>query len=192
MDNIGIVWSLLKWRIRSVTVNARSALYVMAYLAAIIIANMAVTFWGPAVLPYTAFFLIGLDLTARDKLHEIWHEDGFLWKMGLLIAAGSVLSWLLNRDAGPVALASFAAFASAAAADTVVYEFMYKSPRLWKMNGSNVVSSLVDSVVFPTVAFGVFMPEVIIVQFLVKMFGGFFWSLVLNRRYVAEQVLGKK
>jgi uncharacterized PurR-regulated membrane protein YhhQ (DUF165 family) len=52
---------------------------------------------------------------------------------------------------------------------------------LIKANGSNFGSALVDSVLFPTIAFGVFMPLIFLGQFLAKVFGGLFWSVVLER-----------
>jgi len=48
-----------------------------------------------------------------------------------------------------------------------------------RVNGSNVVSAAVDSVVFPTLAFGSFLPWVILGQFLAKVAGGAVWSLIL-------------
>lgn len=54
--------------------------------------------------------------------------------------------------------------------------------RLLKINGSNVVTSLVDSVCFPTLAFGAVMPLVILLEFTAKASGGFVWSLVLRKR----------
>jgi uncharacterized PurR-regulated membrane protein YhhQ (DUF165 family) len=92
-----------------------------------------------------------------------------------------VLSWLLNRNAGPVAIASFAAFAAAASVDTIVYHFLRHYPRWLRVNGSNVPSAAVDSVVFPVLAFGGFPWTIILGQFLAKTLGGFLWSLVFRR-----------
>jgi len=128
-----------------------------------------------------AFLFIGLDLTSRDYLHEAWHGRGLLWKMALLIAVGSLVTFILNRDAGQIALASFVAFASAAIVDSVSYHLLRDKEYLVKINGSNVTSALVDSIVFPTVAFGVFMPLIILGQFAAKVGGGFLWSLLLKR-----------
>jgi uncharacterized PurR-regulated membrane protein YhhQ (DUF165 family) len=100
--------------------------------------------------------------------------------MAALIAAGSFLSWLLNRNAGQIALASFAAFAAAATVDAVVYQLLGKYPRWLRINGSNIPSAFVDSLVFPTLAFGGFLPAVVLGQFLAKTLGGFAWSLVFR------------
>jgi len=140
-----------------------------------------VAWFGPKVTIINAFLFIGLDLTSRDYLHEAWHKRGLAWKMTLLIAIGSIISWVLNRNAGQIALASFIAFASAAIVDTVSYHLLHERDYMIKINGSNVASALIDSVVFPTLAFGVFMPWIILGQFAAKVGGGFIWSLLLKR-----------
>lgn len=157
-------------------------IYVIVYLLAIVIANLTVAAFGPSVVIFNAFFLIGLDLTARDKLHEQWHNNHLVPKMFLLIAAGSLISWLLNQEVARIALASMLAFSAAATIDAIFYQLLFKKHRLVKMNGSNIPSAFVDSIIFPTVAFGVFLPAIIIGQFLAKVLGGFFWSLIISKR----------
>ncbi len=160
-------------------------IYVVLYLAAIVLANLTVAAFGPQVAILNAFLLIGLDLTARDQLHEAWRGKNLLLKMALLIAAGSLLSYALNRDAGPVALASFVAFASAASVDTLVYHLLGEYPRLWRINGSNIPSAAVDSLVFVPLAFGTFLWPIILGQVTAKIAGGFFWSLLF--RWLEQQ-----
>jgi len=156
--------------------------YIILYLSAIVLANLSVAYFGPPSMIVNAFLFIGLDLTVRDKLHEAWYGKGLLWKMGLLIATGSGLSWLLNRNAGMIAIASFSAFALAAIADTIAYHFLRNKSWMIKINGSNVVGSLVDSIAFPTIAFGGFMPLITLGQFLAKVFGGALWALILRKK----------
>ena len=120
-------------------------LYVLMYLAAIIAANLTVAMWGPNMTIVNAFLFIGLDLTARDRLHDAWHGR-MLWpKMATLIAAGSVLSWMINRDAGQIVLASFVAFAAAGIVDAVVYHLLRHRAWWQRVNGSNILSAAVDS-----------------------------------------------
>lgn len=154
--------------------------YIGLYLVAIILANLAVTAFGPQSVIVVAFLFIGLDLTARDQLHEAWRGNHLFIKMALLIAAGSILSWLLNRNAGQVALASFVAFALAASVDAISYQMLGKYPRFLRINGSNIPSALVDSLVFPTLAFGAFLWPIVLGQFAAKVLGGFVWSLVFR------------
>ncbi len=156
---------------------------VALYLAAIVAANLSVAYFGPYASIINSFVFIGLDITTRDALHERWEGKNLWGKMALLILSGSVLSWLLNRDAGRIALASFAAFAASGAADTIVYHLLRHRPKLWRVNGSNVVSSTVDSVVFTFVAFGTLMPVIVAGQILAKVAGGYVWALVLNRLF---------
>lgn len=156
-------------------------LYISLYLTAIVLANLATATWGPAASIINAFLFIGLDLTSRDHLHDAWRGRGLVWKMGALIATGSALSYLLNRDAGPIALASCVSFAAAASLDALVYHVLWGRARLLRINGSNVLSALADSLVFPTIAFGGFLPLVTLGQWLAKVVGGFVWSLILRQ-----------
>jgi len=156
-------------------------LYIVLYLSAIVCANLIITQFGPAMAIPVAFLFIGLDLTTRDHLHEQWHNRGLVWKMTLLIATGSALSWFLNRDAGRIAVASFVAFACAGIADALVYQVLGDKARLLKINGSNVVSAAVDSVVFPALAFGFpLLWGIMLGQFAAKVLGGAVWSLVIE------------
>lgn len=118
--------------------------YVTLYLLAIVLANLSVAAFGPSVSVLNAFLFIGLDLTARDALHERWSKQNLVRNMALLIAGGSLLSWFLNRDAGQIALASFVAFAAAAVVDTAVYRLLDGKARWLKINGSNGNQRLVD------------------------------------------------
>jgi uncharacterized PurR-regulated membrane protein YhhQ (DUF165 family) len=158
------------------------------YLVAVVAANLAIAHFGPAATPFVAFVAIGLDLSSRDALHEAWHNNGLWWKMFALIGSGSLLSWLLNANAGSIALASFIAFAASGLSDSLMYQLLHKYPSLVKMNGSNLLSAAVDSLVFPNVAFGSFMPMVVLGQFAAKVLGGFVWSLVLRGKITKKVI----
>ena len=93
---------------------------VAIYLAAIVAANLIVTHKGPTWSVYLAFVFIGLDLVCRDRLHDAWHGH-VVRNMAALIVAGSAISYVVNRDAGRIALASCLAFGAAATADAVVH-----------------------------------------------------------------------
>lgn len=159
---------------------------VLMYLAAIVTANLSVAAFGPAVSILNAALFIGLDLTARDRLHAAWHGRGLVWKMAALIGTGSLLSWLLNRAAGPIALASFVAFAVSATLDTIVYAALGKRAYLVRVSGSNVVSAAADSLIFPTLAFGGFLPWIVAGQFAAKLIGGAVWAWLLRPRAAPE------
>lgn len=156
--------------------------YVVLYLVAIVLANLSVAAFGPAVVIINAFIFIGLDLTVRDHLHDAWRGNNLIVKMTALIASGSILSWVLNRDVGQIALASFVAFAAAASVDSVVYYLLGRYPRWLRINGSNIPSAFVDSLIFPTIAFGAFLWPIVLGQFVAKVLGGFVWSIIFRWR----------
>lgn len=145
-------------------------------------ATLTVARFGPGVTVINAFLFIGLDLTSRDRLHDAWHGNGLVWKMGLLIVAGSLLSYLINQNSARIAIASLVSFAVAAGVDSLVYSLLYHHKYTVKVNGSNVVSALVDSLIFPTLAFGAFLPLIVLGQFVAKVLGGAVWAWILGRK----------
>lgn len=146
------------------------------YVLAICTANFSVHVFGPLVTPLNAFLFIGLDFVIRDKLHE---RIG-IRRMFCLITIAGVISFAVNPATDMIAIASVAAFSLAATADATVYQALIKKPWLVKSNGSNIASSAVDSVVFPLIAFGAFLPWVVAGQFIAKVFGGAIWSWLLR------------
>ena len=168
------------WR-RGLTIWSGRTSYVLMYLGAIVVANLLTAWLGPLMTMINAFLFIGLDLRVRDNLHDAWYRRGLWWKMAALIATGSAISWVLNRNAGQIAFASFVAFAVSSTVDALVYGAMFKQDKMRRVNGSNLAGAMVDSLVFPALAFG-WPPDAWIVygQFTAKVAGGLFWSLVLR------------
>jgi uncharacterized PurR-regulated membrane protein YhhQ (DUF165 family) len=144
-------------------------------------ANLLVAFFGPWFSVVNAFFLIGLDLSIRDKLHESWKNDKLAIKMGALILVSSLISYLLNPATGMIAIASLLAFALSMAADTLTYHFLHNRSWFIKSNGSNVAGAAVDSLVFPTVAFGGLMIDIVLTQFIAKVIGGLVWTVLIKK-----------
>jgi uncharacterized PurR-regulated membrane protein YhhQ (DUF165 family) len=164
---------------------------IVLYLIAIVAANLIVATFGPSTTIINAFLFIGLDITARDRLHDMWQGRQLWVRLAGLIAAGSLLSWLMSGAAGKIALASFIAFAAAGAADTIVYTLLRDKAWMVKVNGSNVVSAAVDSIVFPWLAFGSPIWWVVLGQFVAKVAGGAIWAFLINqigRRRAAKMV----
>jgi uncharacterized PurR-regulated membrane protein YhhQ (DUF165 family) len=148
----------------------------IAYAASMTIANLLVMQFGPAITPLNAFFLIGLDLTLRDWLHVRIRP----WQMGALILFAGLLTWVLNPAAQHIAIASAVAFAAGALIDWLVFA---KSSGSWAARSfkSNVAGAAVDSLIFPTLAFGALMPLIVLAQFTAKVVGGAAWAFLLGR-----------
>lgn len=148
------------------------------YGSAMILANLSVAAFGPAISPVNAFVLIGLDLALRDWLHVRLKT----WQMLALILATGLLTYLLNPAAGKIAIASACAFTAAAVVDWATF-FKLKGSWLFRANGSNVAGAAVDSLIFPTLAFGALMPHIVAMQFVAKVAGGSIWAYILNKRF---------
>ena len=149
---------------------------ILIYAAAMTVANLSIAHFGPWVSPINAFLLIGLDLALRDWLHVRLKA----WQMGALIACTGLLTYALNPAAGMIAVASACAFSASALVDWVVFSRLGGS-WLFRANGSNVAGAAVDSLIFPTLAFGALMPHIVALQFLAKVAGGAVWSHVMAR-----------
>jgi uncharacterized PurR-regulated membrane protein YhhQ (DUF165 family) len=151
---------------------------VIAYAAAMTLANLLVSSFGRAVVPYNAFFLIGFDLAMRDWLHVRLRP----WQMGALIVASGALTYLLSPSAAQIAVASAVAFAVAALADWAVFAVARGSWQT-RANLSNVAGAAADSLVFPYLAgFGL---GVSLGMFAAKVAGGAVWAYVLRKRALA-------
>lgn len=155
--------------------NFRAGFYVVVYLAAIVTANLLTTRYGVAVIYWNAFFLIGLDLATRNRLQDLWPNRRL--RMGGLIIAGGALSLLVNLDAARIALASSASFIASEGVEWAIYR------RARVLAG--VPAALVDSFLFPTLAFGAFVLSVSLKQAAAKIGGLIFWTvLIAVTRYV--------
>lgn len=149
---------------------------IFVYAIAMTLANLSVAAFGPSVTAVNAFVLIGLDLALRDWLHVRLKP----WQMGALIAATGLLTFVLNPDAGKIAVASATAFTIAALVDWGTFSKL-KGSWMIRANGSNIAGAAVDSIIFPTLAFGALMPEIVLFQFVAKVMGGAVWTWLLAR-----------
>ena len=149
---------------------------VAIYAVAMTLANLSVATWGPWVSPINAFVLIGLDLTLRDWLHVRIKA----WQMGALIGFTGLLTYALNPAAGMIAVASACAFSAAAVVDWAAFSKL-RGSWLYRANGSNIAGAAVDSLIFPTIAFGALMPTIVLSQFVAKVAGGALWSWLFSK-----------
>lgn len=154
----------------------KTGIVVLVYILSVVLANLSASYFGIWVTPINAFFLIGLEITVRDLLHE---RINHIQLVGIVLVAG-ILSYLINIGAQNIAIASFIAVTVSCMLDYFVFRRV-KGSWLKKSNSSNVVSSVADSLIFPTIAFGTFNLSVVLLQFFLKLFGGFLWSLLINK-----------
>ena len=155
-------------------------IYSIIYIAALVAANLLVATIGPWFSVINSFVLIGLDLTLRDKLHDKWNGNPL--KIGALIVLAGVISYLLNPASGQIAIASVIAFTLSMVADSFVYQKLKSKSWEKRATGSNLAGAAVDSLVFPTIAFGGLMIEIVAMQFISKVVGGFVWTKLIKPR----------
>lgn len=154
---------------------------IAVYIAAMVTANLLVWWLGPWFSPINAFLLIGLDLTLRDVMHHRLNKGQLL----AVVLSGGLLTWLLNPSAATIAIASATAFTVSAFADWATYSLLRSKPWGVRANGSNVVGAAVDSVLFPTLAFGSFLPHIVALQFAAKVCGGAIWTVLIRKHVPA-------
>jgi uncharacterized PurR-regulated membrane protein YhhQ (DUF165 family) len=157
----------------------KSYLLALVYLVAVVGANTTISRFGPETVYLVAFLFVGLNLTTRDALHDLW-EGRVMANMVALILLGGLLSFAVSPQSLTVAIASSTAFIISETTDATAYHFLRRRPFLQRSNMSNVVGAMMDSLVFPTLAFLAFMPGVMLGQFVAKVLGGLLWSLLLN------------
>lgn len=160
--------------------KVRSSVIVTCYLGAIVGANLAVSAWGPRVVPVCSFLLIGFDLVAKDVMQERWQGWRRLLGLGGMIGAGSILSFLLAGDPH-VALASCLSFGGASTADALVLAACSRWSHGARVNASNLAGAIVDSALFSVLAFGGVLPLIFALQVAAKVGGGALWFLGLRK-----------
>jgi uncharacterized PurR-regulated membrane protein YhhQ (DUF165 family) len=165
------------------TGNTFMILALIAYAVAMVAANLLVATFGPSISPINSFLLIGLDLTLRDWLHVRLKT----WQMGCLIVGTGLITYVLNPASEMIAIASATSFLIAALVDWAVF---VKTTGSWikRANISNTAGAAVDSLLFPTIAFGVLMPEIVALQFVAKTSGGAIWSYLLQKYQVKNEI----
>jgi uncharacterized PurR-regulated membrane protein YhhQ (DUF165 family) len=156
-------------------------IYVLLYIGAACAANVVIALYGPSASIICAFLFIGLNITVRDKLHDRWQGNDLALRMLLLIMAGGLLSYIVYPSAGRIGIASMIAFIFSETTDALIYGELKDKPWIIRSNASNIGAALIDSLLFPTIAFASLLPLVVLFQFLAKVGGGFFWSILLQR-----------
>jgi len=158
--------------------SLKVAALVVAFLAAIVVANLTVTHYGAAAIIPNAFFLIGLDLITRDRLADFWGTTRFA-KMTLLILTGGFINYWVNRNTAAMTEASVISFCAAEAVEAVVYHALRHQRWTDRAPRAAIFGAAVDSVVFPTLAFHAFDLTTSFDQFIAKLAGALVWTWVV-------------
>lgn len=153
------------------------------YLLAFIFANFIVLWFGANGLIFTALFLIPFDFVMRCMFHEQWKGKELIIKLGALVIISSSLTYIINSDSKNIAMGSALGFIAAQIFAGIFYQLTIKKRTFIKVNGSDAVGILIDSIVFQLVAFSSINSYITISQLTLKLIGGLFWYWVIFVKY---------
>jgi uncharacterized PurR-regulated membrane protein YhhQ (DUF165 family) len=132
--------------------KARITLATAVYISTILLANWLIQRYGFVSVGFglvapAGVYAAGLSFSARDWLHELTGR----WFVMAAIVAGAALSWFISPA---FAVASGVAFLVSETTDLAVYTPLRDRHKYKALIASNVVGSVVDSLLFLYLAFG--------------------------------------
>lgn len=155
------------------------AVKISLYLVAFIFANFIVLWFGSTGLIFTAIFLIPFDFVLRCLFHETWKGKELILKLGLLVAASSLITYLINKEAQNIALGSMGGFIIAQIMAGIFYQLFIKQSFFIKVNGSDFVGIIFDSIFFQLIAFSFIDWRITLSQTILKIGGGLVWYWII-------------
>lgn len=154
---------------------------IIVYVGAVVLANFLVLHYGQVGLLFSSLLLIPFDFVLRCYFHEQWKGVSLVWRLGLLVGAASLTTYLINHATKNIALGSASGFVVANIFAGLYYQAFIKKSNFVKVNGSDVVAIVVDSITFQLIAFGSINVMVMVGQMVIKALGGLMWYLILFR-----------
>lgn len=132
--------------------SVRIALAALVYISTILLANWLIQRYGFVSVGFglvapAGVYAAGLSFSARDWLHELTGR----WVVMAAIVAGAALSLFISPA---FAVASGVAFLVSETCDLAVYTPLRERRKYTALIASNVVGSVVDSLLFLWLAFG--------------------------------------
>lgn len=151
------------------------------FLAAFVAANLIVKHFGAYGLWFSSALLIPFDFVARCVIHERYKGWRLIAVLFSLTFAAALITVAFNWNAKNVALGSVAGFSAAQLGAGIFYQYAKRKNKgyMFKVNISDLVAIVLDSIVFQIIAFGVFNPTIAGGQILIKFIGGLLWYWIL-------------
>lgn len=148
---------------------------ISVYLLAFVLSNFIVLWFGSVGLIFTALFLIPFDFVMRCMFHENWKGLELLVKMLILVTVAGLLTYAINYETKTIAIASIMGFVGAQVVAGMFYQLTLKKSYFVKVNGSDALGIMFDSITFQLFAFGIVDWKIFLSQFTLKIVGGLFW-----------------
>lgn len=157
------------------------AIRISVYLLAFTLSNLIVQHLGAQGLIITALLLIPFDFVMRCVFHEQWSGIGLIIKLGALTVAAGFITYLINKESINVVMGSIAGYTGAQITAGIAYQILINKSYLAKVNLSDVVAIVSDSILFQLVAFSEIDQKITLSQILLKIIGGLFWYYIIFR-----------
>lgn len=107
----------------------------------------------------------------------------------LLTLASGLVTFIINREALNIAVASFCGFIAAQIGAGIFYQKNKNKSWFYKVNVSDLIAIVFDSVVFQLVAFSVLSLQVTAGQIVIKFLGGLLWYFILFKLIKLNKLL---
>jgi len=132
-----------------------TTLLVSLYLIIIVFANLFVLHFGQPALLLSAVVLVPFDFAVRTELQSRWSDQNLWLKLLSLMIAGGLLTVMTIPEAGQIAFASVVAFICSSIGGAVAFKFF--SDGILSHDEVKIltvgVMSIIDSFLFPILAF---------------------------------------
>ena len=148
----------------------------LVYILTVVFANISVAF-APWMVYVNALVFIGLDLTLKDYFQVRLPP----YALVLIVLTGSIITFLINVQFLPIAIASTAAFSVAFTIDFIVFHLLRK--HVWyRVLLSNAFGSFADSFVFIFLAPFPFSWTMVLLTAALKIIGGSISAYILIKK----------
>ena len=151
-------------------------------MAAFVAANLLVKHIGPTGLWISSFTLIPFDFICRCYFHETWSGKKLIIRLFLLTIASSLVTILINFSALNIALGSALGFTAAQITAGIFYQLNINRSSFIKVNGSDFVAIVFDSIVFQYIAFSILDWKITLGQVVIKLIGGLIWYFIIFKK----------
>lgn len=159
--------------------QAKKNIFIVFYLIALVSANLIVKHFGAPGLWFSSALLIPFDFICRAIFHETWKGEKLVINLLLLTVVSGIVTFVINHKALDIALASFSGIVAVQVFAGIFYQMFMKKSYFFKVNLSDLIAIIVDSITFQLVAFNSVNFEVTGGQMLIKALGGLFWYYII-------------
>jgi len=161
--------------------------YSILYIGAFIMANLLVLKFGKIGILISSLIFIPFDFIMRCFFQETLKGKELYLKLGGLILIAGVISFIINSDVKNIAIASFFSFISSQVTAGIIYNYLKNKTYLIKVNGSDLIAIVIDSIIFQYIAFNMLDYKITLSQIVIKFIGGFIWYVVLFKIFKIQK-----